>query len=129
MGGMGCRLIWALLLFVVVCKLGAADNGVAGDGDGSKNLGRPISRTSRATSEQKLGKRKSTKTKKHKKPIGRNKSKPTRSSKNSSGRTKKKKDGQKKKRKETKKSGNKKKKKKKKKKGKKKKKKKKKKKS
>ena len=71
-----------MVLLSVVCKLGAANTGVAGAGDGSKKLGRPISRTSQATSEQTLGKRKSTKTKKHKKQNGNKNNKPIRASKN-----------------------------------------------
>merc|ERR1712212_1415390 len=68
--GMGCRLLSALLLFVVVCEFGAADNGDAGDGSRhigrpiSGNIGRPISRTARATSEKRLGKKKKNKRKK-----------------------------------------------------------------
>merc|ERR1711990_1205164 len=81
--GMGCRLLSALLLVFVVCEFGAADNRVAGDG--SRNIGRPISRTARATSENKLGKRKRTKAKNNGKIIG----KPTRSTKNNRRKTKK----------------------------------------
>merc|ERR1712212_1453030 len=97
--GMGCRLLSALLLFVVVCEFGAADNGVAGDGSRhigrpiSGNIGRPISRTARATSENKLGKRKRTKAKNNGKNIG----KPARSTKNNRRKTKKKKKKKKKK--------------------------------
>ena len=103
-----------MIFLLVVCKLGAADDGLAGDGDGSKNLGQPISRTARATSEQKFGRRKPTKTKKHQKQNGNKKNKPTRAFKNNNGRSKKKLDGKNKKIKGKKKGGEKNKKKKKK---------------
>ena len=65
-----------MVFLSVVCKLGSAETG-----DGSKNLGRPISRTVRATSERKLGKRKPNKTKKQNNQNGKkNKNKPTRTS-------------------------------------------------
>merc|ERR1711971_718903 len=97
--GMGCRLVWALLLVVVVCKLGAAENEVAGVG--SKKIVRPISRNIRATSQGKLDKRKQIKKKKKEA----NKPKPKRSSKKGVRRTKKKGGGKNPKRNKTKKTG------------------------
>merc|ERR1711971_233974 len=93
--GMGCRLLWALLLVFVVCKLGAAENEVAGVASKnighpiSRNIDRPISRTARATSRGKLDKRKQIKTKEKETKIH----KPKRSSKKGVRRTKKKRGG------------------------------------